>query len=288
MPYIYAVLAVLLWGSSAAVAKLLVQNLSSLQVLFFTSMIATISLFLVALWQNKLNLIKKYTVIDYWRFAWLGFIGQLIYYGCLFAALAISPAQEVSIVNYTWLLWVVVFAAPILGEKLGIRKLFAILLGFAGIYIVLTKGAVFSFHISNPVGALLALGGALSAGLYMVLVKKYNYERVTSTMFYFLFTFILVALATILFSQVPQLSFQELAGLVWLGFFTSAAASVLWALALKHGDTAKMSNIMFLTPFMSLVYIHFLLGEAILLSSVAGLLIIVFGIALQLFELKKK
>jgi len=52
-------------------------------------------------------------------------------------------------------------------------------------------------------------------------------------------------------------------------------------LALKHGDTAKISNLIFMTPFLSLIYIHFLLGEKVLLLSIVGLVFIVAGILIQ-------
>ena len=74
---------------------------------------------------------------------------------------------------------------------------------------------------------------------------------------------------------------RELLGLVWLGAFTSGFAFVFWFLALKYGDTAKMSNIILLTPFISLVYIYFLVGEKILPSSMVGLAVIVLGILIQ-------
>jgi drug/metabolite transporter (DMT)-like permease len=47
-----------------------------------------------------------------------------------------------------------------------------------------------------------------------------------------------------------------------------------------------MSNIIFLTPFVSLVYIYFLLDEKILISSIIGLIIIVLWIIIQ--SLNKK
>lgn len=59
---------------------------------------------------------------------------------------------------------------------------------------------------------------------------------------------------------------------------------MFWLLALKYGDTAKISNLIFITPFLSLVYIYFLLGEKILLSSVIGLVLIVLGIVIQSFK----
>jgi drug/metabolite transporter (DMT)-like permease len=45
--------------------------------------------------------------------------------------------------------------------------------------------------------------------------------------------------------------------------------------------TAKVTNLIYLSPFISLVIIHFVVGETILLPTVAGLVLIVAGIIIQ-------
>ncbi len=73
----------------------------------------------------------------------------------------------------------------------------------------------------------------------------------------------------------------------WLflnGFFINGVTYVFWFKALK-APTHIVSNLLYLTPFLSLVYIHFLLGEKILITSFIGLLIIAFGIILQSIKL---
>lgn len=284
--YLYVALASLLWASTAAVGKLMLKNLNNLQILFYISLIASISLFIIVLFQKKFHLIKKYELKDYWHFAYMGFIGVFLYHVCLFAGLMFAPAQEAFIVNYTWPIWVVIFAMVILKEEFNLKKMLAILLGFIGVYVVVTKGEIFSLSITNIKGDLFAFAGAIFYGIFSVLGKKNNYDKVTSMMFYYSFTFIFITLSNIIFSEIPKITLYELAGLSWLGIFTSGLAFVFWFLALKHGDTAKMSNIIFLTPFLSLVYIYFLLGEKILFSSVLGLILIVAGIIIQSYNNK--
>jgi len=281
LSYIYVSLAVFLWASTAAVGKLVLENLNNLQVLFYASLFASIGLFLIVLFQKKLHLIKKYKTIDYCHFALMGFVGVFLYYIFLYAGLMYAPVQEAFIVNYTWPIWVVIFAIFILKEKFNIKKLIGILLGFIGVYVVATNGDLTNFNIANIKGDLFALAGAITYGLFSVYGKKYNYDKIVSMMFYYLFTFFFISITTIIFSEIPQITLFETIGLVWLGVFCNGLAFISWFLALKHGDTAKMSNIVFLTPFLSLVYIYFLLDEKILISSVIGLVLIVLGIIVQ-------
>lgn len=284
--YLYVALAVLLWASTAAVGKLMLKNLNNLQVLFYTSLIASISLLIIVLFQKKFYVIKRYKLKDYWHFAYMGFIGVFLYYVFLFAGLMFAPAQEAFIVNYTWPIWAVIFAMILLKEEINIKKMLAIFLGFMGGYVVVTKGDIFSISIANIKGDLFAFAGAISYGIFSVLGKKHDYERFTSIMFYYAFTFVFITISNLIFSEIPKISLYELAGLTWLGIFTSGLAFVFWFLALKHGDTAKMSNIVFLTPFLSLVVIYFILGEQILFSSVFGLILIVAGIIIQSYNKK--
>lgn len=67
-----------------------------------------------------------------------------------------------------------------------------------------------------------------------------------------------------------------------MGVCNTAIGFVAWDLAMKTGDTAKVANLAYITPFLSLVVAYFLLGDPITIWSVGGLTVIVAGILLQL------
>jgi drug/metabolite transporter (DMT)-like permease len=59
-------------------------------------------------------------------------------------------------------------------------------------------------------------------------------------------------------------------------------AFVLWSQAMKKAEnTSKVSNLIFISPFLSLVFIYFILGEVILTSTYVGLVLIIAGLWLQ-------
>jgi drug/metabolite transporter (DMT)-like permease len=279
--YLYVSLAALLWGSAFAVGKLLLAGLDNLQVLFFDNLFAFVGLFFIVLLQKKKRIIKAYTKQDYFTFAWMGFLGTFLYGFFLYEGLALLSAQEASILNYLWPVMVVIFATLILRENITLRKIFAIACSFFGIAIVVSKGDFSALQFGNLLGVLSAVAGAAAYGLFSVLGKKQNYEGFTSMMFFYFFGALFSLFAVLLFSSIPHLSLYQLAGLLWLGIFISGLGYVCWFAALKHGDTVKMSNMIFLTPFLSLVYIHFLTGEHILVSSIIGLVCIVAGILIS-------
>jgi drug/metabolite transporter (DMT)-like permease len=279
--YKYAMACILLWGSTASISKLVLKDLDNLQVMFFTSLFATIALFFISLSQGKINIIKQYKIKDYFTFMYMGFFGVFLYGYFFYGALMRLPAQEAYIITYLWPIMIVILASIILKEKLTLQKLIALCISFIGITVVATKGNFSNFSLGDMKGILFAISGAISYGLFSILGKKINYESVTSMMFYYLFACIITVIVTF---NIPVISIYQFIGLLWLGVFTCGLAYVSWFLALKYGDTAQMSSLMFLTPFLSLVYIHFFIGEKILLSSVIGLIIIILGILIQSFE----
>ena len=74
----------------------------------------------------------------------------------------------------------------------------------------------------------------------------------------------------------------SLTAAVYVGVFEMGIAFVLWSQAMKKAEnTAKVSNLIFISPFLSLVFIYFILGEIILPSTYVGLTLIMAGLWLQ-------
>ena len=83
---------------------------------------------------------------------------------------------------------------------------------------------------------------------------------------------------------VPETN--QFLGLLWIGIFTSAVAFTSWVLALEKGDITKISNLAYITPFLSLIWTGLILKEKISIYAVLGLVIIVLGIFVQMKEKK--
>jgi drug/metabolite transporter (DMT)-like permease len=146
--YIYVSLSVLLWASTAAVAKLLLQDISNIQLTFYSFIFSILGLLTIVIAQGKLGLLKEYEAKDYARMAFMGTLGCYLYYIFLFGAIMYAPAQEAFIVNYLWPMMVVIFAILILKEKLTVKKLLGLVLSFIGVYVVVTKGEIIVLGIA--------------------------------------------------------------------------------------------------------------------------------------------
>ena len=289
MAYIYVAMAILLWGSVPAVGKMILNDLSALQVMFYSSLMSTLVIGAMVFSQKRLiTTIGRYKKKDFLCFLYLGFIGTFMYCVLQFAGLKYTSAQEANIINYTWPIWIIIFSIFILKLKINWRIVAAILLSFVGIYIAISGGTLSGFSMEHLKGNIFALLAAICYGFFCVTAKKYHFETFTSMFFYFLVATILSGLAVVIFSSFPPLNSKQIFAFFWLGGISNGIGFVFWFLALKHGDVAKMSNLIFLTPFAALVFIYFINKEIIHTASIVGLMLIIVGIILQQVKFKKR
>ncbi len=279
--YIYAFLTVILWGSVPAITKLTLKNLDFFQVTTYALFFSALAILIIVYFQKKIHLLKKYTQKDYLHMILLGALGVFITYMLYFGGINYAQAADAQILNNMWQVFAIIFAFFFLREKITSKKIIALLFGFAGAYIVITK---FFFQGINPVytlGYALALGSAITEGLFVILGKKYHYETWTSMIVYFVSSFVLILITTVLFSRLVVPSFMDFLGVIYLGVFGIALPYTFMFRAMKLGDTAKVTSIGYLSPFLALVFIFIILGDKIFFSQILGLVLIVVGILIQ-------
>ena len=285
--YIYAIISVLLWSTTATVTKLLLGNLDSMQILLFASLFATIFLFIINCIRGNIKEIKKYKLKDFLKISIIGILGTFLYNLFLYLGINTMQASQAFIINYLWPIMTVIFACIILKEKITIRKIIAIIVSFIGVIIVSSNGNLLNIEKSSIIGTIYCIIAAISYGLFSVLNKKQNYNKFTSMMLFYLTSFCISLIYCLCAKKIFIPEINQLLGLFWIGVFTSAIAFTSWALALEKGDTARISNIAYLTPFISLLWISVILKEKLSIYSVLGLVIIIFGIFIQMKNNKK-
>lgn len=283
-PYLYAFVAIAIWSTTATVSKLLLHSFTTIQILAVCSAMATVFLFAVNLFSGKLRVLKTYRLWDYLITAGVGLLGTFFYNMFLVFGIGRLLASQAMIINYLWPMMAVVAGCVILKEKMTLRKGIAVAMSFLGVVIVTSNGSLLGFTGGNLLGALMCVLAAVSYGLFVVLNKRLPYESSVSMMLYYIVSTLVAVTCVLISGNLPVLSGIQSLGLLWIGLGDYAIAYVSWALAMKAGQTAKIANLAYITPFLSLVVAHFALGDPITVWSVGGLLVIIAGIFLQMKE----
>ena len=284
--YLYASVSIFCWSTVATVTKLLLTDLNNFQLLWASSFFAFLFLFLINLFTGKLKKLKEYKIKDFIISALIGLPGTFFYYVFYYFGASQLAASEAFIINYLWPIMSVIFAVIILKEKMNFRKGLAILLSFFGIIIIMLgkeSGGGKNFIL----GALSCVLGAVCYGIFTALNRKFVYDKGISMMCNYAFTFTLTTLINGFFGNLFLPSPLEALGMAWNGAITMALANTVWILALGMGKTEKISNLAYVTPFLSMVWVAIFLKENLSIYSILGLIVIVGGILIQLKKNKE-
>ncbi|MFO7737065.1 MAG: DMT family transporter [Desulfatiglandaceae bacterium] len=280
--YLYGLLTVFFWSTVASAFKLSLKYLDYLQLLLYSSTVSILVLTGVLLLQGKGRRLFSCSGRAYLRSLMLGFLNPFLYYTVLFKAYDLLPAQEAQPLNYTWAITLTLLSIPLLNQRIGVKDIVAVFVSYSGVLVISTHGHLLSFRFSNPVGAALALGSTVIWALYWIYNTKDDRDPVVGLLLNFVFGLPWVVAACLVFSTLWISNIRGLLGAVYVGIFEMGITFVLWLSALKLSEnTAKVGNLIFMSPFLSLVFIHYLVGEEILPSTFVGLMLIVAGLIIQ-------
>lgn len=284
--YLFAGLAILFWSTVATTCKFLLGDLNSMQLLWMNALIAGVFLLIANICNGNLKKLQGYTVKDYLLMAAIGTPGTFFYYVFYYAGTDLMPASQAFIINYLWPIMSVVFACIILKERLTVKKVFAILVSFIGVTVVIGD-ALKALDQKTLMGAGFCVLGAVSYGVFTALSQKMQYDKMMTQMVSYFVTFCVTTAINLCSNALFLPRIDQMAGFLWNGIFTVALANIIWVMALEKGGTAKISNLAYITPFLSSLWTWVFLNDPLTANSFIGLAIIMLGILIQLLDKKK-
>jgi drug/metabolite transporter (DMT)-like permease len=226
----------------------------------------------------------------------LGAGANFPYTALYYLAFALAPeaAGDANIINYLWPLWVLFLSVPLLKEPLTWNKLLGMLISFAGVYLLVSGGSWIRFRAEYLPAYASAAAGAVFWGLFSVLSKKQGQREPLTALFLYLgaswvcFTLLALALA-----GAGAIRLAAPSGRAWLmvaavGAGANGLGALFWVLTLRGSDTALASTLVYLTPFMALVYLAVFRGTPIRLLQLAALALILGGPLLERFASRRR
>lgn len=279
---LFGLTTVLLWSTAASAFKLSLRFMDPPQLVLYASLASLLTLGALLCIQGKIRLLFAGSGEDYLRSLGLGLLNPVLYYLILFKAYDLLPAQEAQPLNYTWAIMLALLSVPLLGHRLTRADILATAVSYTGVVVISTRGDIPGMRFSDPLGVGLALGSTVIWSLYWIFNTRDRRDPVVALFLNFLFSLPLLLGFVFLFHGLPVPDFRGVLGAAYIGVFEMGITFVLWLSALKlTRSTSRIANLIFLSPVLSLVLIHFFVGEDIMDSTIVGLVFILAGLALQ-------
>jgi drug/metabolite transporter (DMT)-like permease len=196
-------------GLNALVKDLAGRGLPVLEILFFRSLFGLIPVVGHIAWKGQWTALRTARPGGHFLRSAVGILGTL----CAFKALSTLPLTEATGLSFTAPLFTTALSALVLGERVTSRRWAAVLIGFAGVLVLIGGG----FSEFQAWGALLALGGALGAAAALICMRHLCRTETASTIVFY-FTLMGVAVGALgLVSGWRALDGASLAGLAAAG-----------------------------------------------------------------------
>jgi drug/metabolite transporter (DMT)-like permease len=193
------------------------------------------------------------------------------------------PAGQAATLAYTMPVWVALLAWPMLGERPMPRQAGAIVLGIAGV-VILVGGTIFELDSARLPGVVIALSAAVLFAFGTVLSKRrpIPLPRVALTAWQVSLGCIPLLIAGLLFEQT---NFAALPVIGWLAlaytaFISMGACYLLWFAAVRRLKASRAAIGTLLTPVIGVAASSVALGDTLTPGQVISLGLVVAGIIL--------
>ena len=280
--YFLTILVITFWATAASAFKIALGYVTPYTLLFYSTLFSTISLFVILCSQGKLKLLKKTDRKALAKAALLGFLNPFLYYVILFKAYALLPGQIAMSLNYGWPLVLTLLSVPILKQHLSRSQLLAVVISFTGAVIIATRGEFTSFGDVSRLGVLLAGGSTLIWATYWLFNAKDGLDPVVKLFTGFCFGLLFTTLFGLVTGAIELPAARAWLPLIYVSLFEMSITFALWLSALQlTSSAARIGNLIYVTPFFSLLILHLVVGEKIYPATFVGLLLIVGSILFQ-------
>ncbi|EPX83382.1 DMT family transporter [Salipiger mucosus] len=205
--------------------------------------------------------------------------------GLNFAALGLLPLPEVTALGYAAPLMTVIFAAMLLGEKVRIFRLSAVIVGLVGVLIVLwPRLTLDTVEGAAMLGVICVLASAVFRALVQIHIRRMvQTEQVAAVVFYFTVTTTVLSLFTAPFGWVmPE------TGTLWMliaAGLIGGVAQICITSAYRGAEAALLAPFDYASILFAIVIGYVFFGEVPTLAMLAGsAIVIASGIAIILRE----
>ena len=277
-----------MWGLSIPVTKLGLQTMPPLTLTALRFGIAVPLLLLFVLGKQKLPLSA------FPKLAGLGVLGIGIGQVSQTLGVAGTSASVGTIISATIPLFVVVFAALRLKQPVSGMQMLGLIAAFVGIGLVALENGDPSATgpQSGLIGASFLLLSAVAIAFYYVWSVQLTIQYGTAIVVAWSTLFGLLALLPFAGWEISTVDFQlnyiAIASTIYLGFIVSVAGFFLWLHLLRTVPARTAASVQYLQPVFGVVASSVMFGDKMGWYFVAGVTLVLIGLALTIFTKRQR
>ena len=252
------------------------------ELVFFRSLL---SLFITSLIINKMNLNpwgenKPLLILR-------GFLGTIALV-CIFYAIRNMPLNISTVIQYTYPIFISIFAGILINEKITKNIIIASITGWLGILIILNPSQLSSLKIElNNLSVGVAFLGAIATALAYITVKKLSSTEDVFIIIKYFPLISVITLSPIVFINWVTPNINDLIWIIGIGLFTQAGQTFL-TIGIKKLQTSEAATINYLQVFFGSLWGILFFNELVNINFIIGSLLVLLGTIISTSKILKK
>tara|TARA_Y100001978_G_C23696145_1_gene437676 strand:- start:806 stop:1699 length:894 start_codon:yes stop_codon:yes gene_type:complete len=266
---IFLVFASLLFSLMTVCVKKVDERIPIYELVFFRS-IFSLLITSILIKKRKINPWGKKRILLIIR----GILGTIALL-CIFYSIRNMPLSISTVIQYTYPIFISIFAVILINEKISVKILIAMILGWAGILVILNPSNSLQYEIEN-LSIIIAFIGAISTSLAYIAVKKLSKDEDIFVIIKYFPLISVIILSPMIFQKWITPDFDDLIWIFGIGIFTQAGQTFL-TLGLKNLPASQASSINYLQVLFGAIWGIYIFGERITINFLIGSVFVLLG-----------
>ncbi len=266
--------ALMLFTLMSALVKALSEDFPPGELVFFRSLLAIPVIIAWLIWRGELSqgFVVKKPMGHFWR----GVLGSSAM-GLTFTGLSLLPLPEVTAIGYATPIFTLVLAALLLGERIRMIRIGAVMLGLVGVLIMLwPRLGSTEMEVAATIGALCVLAATIARAFVQIHIRQLvKVDHPAAIVFYFSITATLLSSLTVFWGWTMPTLDQALL-LVVVGLI-GGVAQILVTSSYRFGQASMLAPYDYTTMLFAIAISYFWFDELPTLAILLGAALVIAG-----------
>lgn len=274
--HLLAIITILIWSTTFIVSKILLEQLTPIQILFIRFLMAVV--FLSILYPK----FKKPTALKEELLFLLTSACLVAYFICENSALKHTYTSNVSLIVstiplITGVISAILYKTPFFNKK----SIFGFVIAYGGVSLIILNGN--KMMGIEPIGDFLALLAAIMFAVYSLAMQKINkdYHLIQLTRKIFIYGTVILGILNLISREsfhLEKIDAQIIMSFLFLGIVAASLAFLMWNKAIQIIGSVKTNQYIYLVPVITTILSAIVIREKITVITIGGAILIIGGL----------